>query len=55
VGEIADWPAHFEYRDMAEVGIALSKRLRGELGCDIVIALTHARSVLRLHLLPSYD
>ena len=38
------WPPEFMYRDMAEVGLELSKKLRGEdYGCDIILALTHAR------------
>ena len=43
---MSSWPANFEYRDMEEVGIELSKRLRdpeGEFKCDIIIALTHSR------------
>ncbi|EMD38646.1 hypothetical protein CERSUDRAFT_113824 [Gelatoporia subvermispora B] len=46
IGTVPTWPENFKYRDMAEVGIKLSKRLRdpeGEHKCDIVIALTHAR------------
>ncbi|KZT65477.1 Metallo-dependent phosphatase [Daedalea quercina L-15889] len=46
IGTVSSWPENFEYRDMAQVGIELSKRLRdpnGEHKCDIVIALTHAR------------
>ncbi|KAH9952203.1 Metallo-dependent phosphatase [Amylocystis lapponica] len=46
IGTVSSWPANFEYRDMAEVGVLLSKRLRdpnGQHKCDIVIALTHAR------------
>ncbi|KZT11516.1 Metallo-dependent phosphatase [Laetiporus sulphureus 93-53] len=46
IGTVSSWPENFEYRNMAEVGIELSKRLRdpdGEHKCDIVIALTHSR------------
>ncbi|KZP23681.1 Metallo-dependent phosphatase [Athelia psychrophila] len=46
IGTVSAWPANFEYRDMAETGKALSKKLRdpeGEYKCDLIIALTHAR------------
>jgi len=46
IATVPSWPPEFRYRDMAEVAIELSKRLRdpdGEHQCDIVIALTHAR------------
>ncbi|KAI0747874.1 Metallo-dependent phosphatase [Daedaleopsis nitida] len=46
IATVSTWPSNFKYKDMAEVGIDLSKRLRdpeGEHKCDIVIALTHAR------------
>ena len=46
IGTISSWPSNFKYKDVAEVGRALSQRLRdpdGEYKCDIVIALTHAR------------
>ncbi|KAI0031814.1 Metallo-dependent phosphatase [Vararia minispora EC-137] len=48
IGTISSWPQTFEYRDMADTGIELSKLLRdpqGDHRCDIVIALTHARCV----------
>ncbi|OCH95318.1 Metallo-dependent phosphatase [Obba rivulosa] len=53
ISTVPTWPENFEYRDMAEVGIELSKRLRnpdGEHKCDIVIALTHARVPNDVHL-----
>ncbi|EJD02121.1 Metallo-dependent phosphatase [Fomitiporia mediterranea MF3/22] len=40
------WPSNFKYRDMVEVALDLSKRLRdpqGEYKCDLIIALTHSR------------
>ncbi|KAI0637232.1 Metallo-dependent phosphatase-like protein [Trametes polyzona] len=46
IGTVSTWPSHFVYKDMAEVALDLSKRLRdpaGEHRCDIIIALTHAR------------
>ncbi|KAF7295257.1 25S rRNA adenine-N(1) methyltransferase [Mycena indigotica] len=43
IGTVATWPSNFEYKDMKTVGLKLSKRLRGEQNCDIVIALTHCR------------
>ncbi|TFY68914.1 hypothetical protein EVJ58_g733 [Rhodofomes roseus] len=46
IGTVSSWPENFGYRDMAQVGIELSKRLRdpnGEHKCDIIVALTHAR------------
>ncbi|THH15603.1 hypothetical protein EW146_g4905 [Bondarzewia mesenterica] len=46
IGTVPSWPSHFEYRDMAETGINLSKQLRDSTGkykCDLIIALTHAR------------
>jgi hypothetical protein len=46
IGTVATWPSNFEYQDMTDVGIDLSKRLRdpeGEHRCDLVIALTHSR------------
>ncbi|TRM59377.1 Metallo-dependent phosphatase-like protein [Schizophyllum amplum] len=46
IGTVAAWPANFVYKDMAEVGLDLSRKLRdpdGEHKCDIVLALTHAR------------
>ncbi|CAL1704058.1 unnamed protein product [Somion occarium] len=46
IGTVSSWPPSFEYRDVTEVGLDLSKRLRdpeGEYRCDIIIALTHAR------------
>ena len=46
IGTVSSWPPNFEYRDVTEVGVELSKRLRdpeGEHKCDIIIALTHAR------------
>ncbi|KII88925.1 hypothetical protein PLICRDRAFT_175177 [Plicaturopsis crispa FD-325 SS-3] len=46
IGTVSSWPPNFEYRDMAEVGNRLSRRLRDPEGphrCDLIIALTHAR------------
>ncbi|KAI0928269.1 hypothetical protein AcW1_005566 [Taiwanofungus camphoratus] len=46
IGTVSAWPENFEYRNMVEVGMDLSRRLRdpnGEYKCDVVIALTHAR------------
>ncbi|TCD68923.1 hypothetical protein EIP91_009474 [Steccherinum ochraceum] len=46
IGTISSWPSTFKYKDVAEVGRDLSRRLRdpnGEYKCDIIIALTHAR------------
>lgn len=46
---MAAWPANFHYKDMKTVGLELSRRLRGEHGCDLIIALTHCRSVIRFY------
>ncbi|KAG9318101.1 Metallo-dependent phosphatase-like protein [Chiua virens] len=43
ISTISAWPPNFKYRDMAETGIEMSQRLRGEHQCDLIIALTHAR------------
>ncbi|KAI0371748.1 Metallo-dependent phosphatase [Pilatotrama ljubarskyi] len=46
IATVSTWPSNFQYKDMAEVAVDLSKRLRdpqGEHKCDIIIALTHAR------------
>ncbi|KAF8644157.1 hypothetical protein AX16_008684 [Volvariella volvacea WC 439] len=46
IATISSWPPQFEYRDMTEIGLELSQRLRdpdGEYKCDIVLALSHAR------------
>ncbi|EPQ58734.1 hypothetical protein GLOTRDRAFT_104166 [Gloeophyllum trabeum ATCC 11539] len=46
IGTISSWPQNFQYKDMTEVGMSLSCRLRdpeGEYKCDFIIALTHAR------------
>ncbi|GJE86791.1 bifunctional metallophosphatase/5'-nucleotidase [Phanerochaete sordida] len=46
IATVSSWPPNFEYRDMAEVGVELSKCLRDPAGahkCDLVLALTHAR------------
>ncbi|KAF7338627.1 25S rRNA adenine-N(1) methyltransferase [Mycena venus] len=43
IGTVATWPANFQYKDMKEVGLDLSERLRGEHECDLVISLTHCR------------
>ncbi|KIY67658.1 Metallo-dependent phosphatase, partial [Cylindrobasidium torrendii FP15055 ss-10] len=46
IGTVSAWPSEFEYRDMKQTGLELSKRLRdpaGEYKCDLIIALTHAR------------
>ncbi|KAJ7445778.1 Metallo-dependent phosphatase-like protein [Mycena galericulata] len=44
IGTVATWPPNFIYKDMTTVGLELSRRLRGEHKCDLVIALTHCRS-----------
>ncbi|KAL0947321.1 hypothetical protein HGRIS_013440 [Hohenbuehelia grisea] len=46
IGTVATWPPNFVYKDMAEAGLDLSRRLRdpqGEYKCDLIVALTHAR------------
>ncbi|KAF5387159.1 hypothetical protein D9615_001693 [Tricholomella constricta] len=46
IGTVATWPSNFTYRDMAETGLDLSRRLRDPEGgyrCDFIIALTHSR------------
>ncbi|TDL27236.1 Metallo-dependent phosphatase [Rickenella mellea] len=46
IGTVSSWPANFQWRDMTEVGMELSKRLRdpsGEYKCDVIVALTHCR------------
>ncbi|KAF7359391.1 Trifunctional nucleotide phosphoesterase protein YfkN [Mycena sanguinolenta] len=43
IGTVATWPSNFEYRDMKQVGLELSERLRDEHGCELIIALTHCR------------
>ncbi|KAJ7470346.1 Metallo-dependent phosphatase-like protein [Mycena latifolia] len=43
IATVATWPPNFEYKDMKTVGLELSERLRGDHGCDLVIALTHCR------------
>ncbi|OSD02817.1 Metallo-dependent phosphatase [Trametes coccinea BRFM310] len=46
IATVSTWPPNFKYKDMAEVALDLSERLRdpeGEYKCDIIIALTHAR------------
>ncbi|KAF9070381.1 Metallo-dependent phosphatase-like protein [Rhodocollybia butyracea] len=43
---VPTWPRNFVYKDMKEVGLNLSTRLRdpnGEYRCDIIVALTHCR------------
>ncbi|TFK22405.1 Metallo-dependent phosphatase [Coprinopsis marcescibilis] len=40
---IAGWPPNFTFLDMAETGRRLSRKLRDEHRCDLVIALTHSR------------
>ncbi|KAJ3993856.1 Metallo-dependent phosphatase-like protein [Lentinula boryana] len=43
---VPTWPSNFVYKDMKEVGMDLSTRLRdpnGPYSCDIIIALTHCR------------
>ncbi|KAI0256509.1 Metallo-dependent phosphatase [Lactifluus subvellereus] len=47
IGTVSSWPSSFVYRDMAETGKRLSQILRDPSGphqCDIIVALTHARS-----------
>ncbi|EKM55738.1 uncharacterized protein PHACADRAFT_95531 [Phanerochaete carnosa HHB-10118-sp] len=46
IATVPSWPSNFKYRDMVEVSVELSKRLRdpnGEHKCDVIFALTHAR------------
>ncbi|KAJ7043265.1 Metallo-dependent phosphatase-like protein [Mycena alexandri] len=43
IGTVATWPSNFVYKDMKQVGLDLSERLRDEHRCDLVIALTHCR------------
>ncbi|OAX31679.1 Metallo-dependent phosphatase [Rhizopogon vinicolor AM-OR11-026] len=46
IDTLLSWPANFQYKDMAQVAIDLSKKLRdpnGEHKCDIILALTHCR------------
>lgn len=46
ISTVPAWPSNFKYKDIKEVGLELSKRLRdpaGEHRCDLIIALTHAR------------
>ncbi|KAI1790780.1 Metallo-dependent phosphatase [Ganoderma leucocontextum] len=46
IATVSTWPSNFQYKDMTEVALDLSKRLRdpnGEHKCDLIIALTHAR------------
>ncbi|TFK67898.1 Metallo-dependent phosphatase [Pluteus cervinus] len=46
IATVSSWPPQFKYRDMADTGIELSKRLRdpqGEYRCDLILALTHSR------------
>ncbi|KAI9568934.1 Metallo-dependent phosphatase-like protein [Boletus coccyginus] len=40
---IPSWPPNFKFKDMAKTGRELSRQLRGEHQCDLIIALTHAR------------
>jgi len=41
---VSSWPPNFEFQSMEEVGIELSKTLRGEpYNCDLILALTHSR------------
>ncbi|KAG5718664.1 Trifunctional nucleotide phosphoesterase protein YfkN [Termitomyces sp. T112] len=40
---VATWPSTFIYKDMAKTGLDLSRRLRTEHQCDLIIALTHSR------------
>ncbi|KAG6812759.1 hypothetical protein H0H92_000674 [Tricholoma furcatifolium] len=43
IATVATWPPNFKYKDMSETGLDLSRRLREEHRCDLVIALTHCR------------
>ncbi|KIY73873.1 Metallo-dependent phosphatase [Cylindrobasidium torrendii FP15055 ss-10] len=46
IATVTGWPENYKWRDMAEVGKALSAVLRdphGEHKCDIVVAVTHSR------------
>ncbi|KAK7460444.1 hypothetical protein VKT23_009166 [Stygiomarasmius scandens] len=43
---VSSWPPNFVYKDLVEVGLELSKRLRdpaGDYKCDLILALTHCR------------
>ena len=59
---VSAWPPNFKWKSMDDVGVDLSKTLRdpsGDHKCDIVVALTHSRSVqspasLYLLLTPHY-
>lgn len=43
IATIPSFPENFKHQPMAERARDLSAKLRDELGCDIVIALTHSR------------
>ncbi|KAF9228782.1 Metallo-dependent phosphatase [Gyrodon lividus] len=43
ISTVSSWPPNFKFQDMAETGRELSRLLRGEHRCDLIIALTHAR------------
>ncbi|KAF8894422.1 Metallo-dependent phosphatase [Infundibulicybe gibba] len=58
IGTVATWPPNFIYKDMAEAGLDLSKRLRdptGEFKCDFIIALTHSSTPSELNLFVSFQ
>ncbi|KAI0822600.1 Metallo-dependent phosphatase [Trametes gibbosa] len=58
IATVSSWPSNFKYKDMANVAIDLSKRLRdpeGEHKCDIIIALTHARWLQDIRLAKSIN
>ena len=48
ISTVSSWPPNFKYRDMETVGKDLSRHLQGEHRCDLIIALTHSRSVSKL-------
>ncbi|KAG6833489.1 hypothetical protein H0H87_006061 [Tephrocybe sp. NHM501043] len=43
IATVATWPSNFIYKDMTEAGLDLSRRLREQHKCDLIIALTHSR------------
>jgi 5'-nucleotidase len=43
IATIPSFPENFKHQPMAERARELSAKLRGEKGCDLVIALTHSR------------
>lgn len=43
IATIPSFPPHFAHQPMAARARELSRKLRGEMGCDLIIALTHSR------------